>query len=89
RIGPSVPTFREWLHMHAHARGHEQFEVEYFPSVRDFFLSLRHIGATNSTSGRYCQRPSVFKTMMHEYEQRFSEQGRIRATYHCISIGIS
>ncbi|MBA2879239.1 malonyl-CoA O-methyltransferase [Anoxybacillus kamchatkensis] len=89
RIGPSFPTFHEWLHMHSHARGHEQFEVEYFPSVRDFFLSLRHIGATNSTSGRYCQRPSVFKTMMHEYEQRFSEQGRVRATYHCISIAIS
>ncbi|MBB5355866.1 malonyl-CoA O-methyltransferase [Anoxybacillus mongoliensis] len=89
RIGPSFPTFSEWLHMHAHARGHEQFEVEYFPSVRDFFLSLRHIGATNSTSGRYCQRPSVFKTMMNEYESRFAENGFIRATYHCIWIDIT
>ncbi|WP_035019827.1 malonyl-ACP O-methyltransferase BioC [Anoxybacillus flavithermus] len=89
RIGPSFPTFSEWLAMHVRARGHEQFEVEYFPSVRDFFLSLRHIGATNSTSGRYCQRPSVFKTMMHEYEQHFSEQGLIRATYHCIFIDIT
>ncbi|MBB6175608.1 malonyl-CoA O-methyltransferase [Anoxybacillus tengchongensis] len=89
RIGPSFPTFSEWLRMHAHARGHEQFEVEYFPSVRDFFLSLRHIGATNSTSGRYCQRPSVFKTMMNEYESRFAEHGFIRATYHCIWIDIT
>ncbi|MCX8001194.1 MAG: malonyl-ACP O-methyltransferase BioC [Anoxybacillus mongoliensis] len=89
RIGPSFPTFSEWLAMYDQVYGHEQFEVEYFPTVRDFFLSLRHIGATNSTSGRYCQRPSVFKTMMREYEQRFSEQGLIRATYHCIWIDIT
>ncbi|WP_297988774.1 malonyl-ACP O-methyltransferase BioC [Anoxybacillus sp.] len=89
RIGPSFPTFADWLHMHPYARGHERMEVEYFPSVRDFFLSLRHIGATNSTTGRYCQRPSVFKAMMKQYERQFSEDGFIRATYHCIWIDIT
>lgn len=94
RIGPSFPTLGEWLACceratNAPVFGSETFIVERFPSVRDFFLSLRHIGATNSTTGRYCQRPSVFKTLVREYEQRFSEDGTIRATYHCLFFDIT
>lgn len=94
RIGPSFPTLAEWISCCQRASaaivdGSETFETERFPSVRDFFLSLRHIGATNSTTGRYCQRPSVFKAMMKEYEQRFSENGHIQATYHCLFIDIT
>lgn len=94
RIGPTFPTLVEWLACceratNALVRGSETFAIERFPSVRDFFLSLRHIGATNSTTGRYCQRPSVFKTLVREYEQRFSENGTIRATYHCLFFDIT
>ncbi|MES0856239.1 malonyl-ACP O-methyltransferase BioC [Geobacillus sp. G4] len=92
RIGPAFPTLAEWMGRCQQAApaaqidGFEWVETERFPSVRDFFLSLRHIGATNSMIGRYCQRPSVFKAMMHEYEQRFLAHGEITATYHCLLI---
>ncbi|GMB07937.1 malonyl-ACP O-methyltransferase BioC [Thermolongibacillus altinsuensis] len=95
RIGQSFPTLNQLLGRcqctipSAAISAAETIEIERFPSVRDFFLSLRKIGATNSTTGRYCQRPSVFKAMMSEYEHRFSENGQIFATYHCLFIDIT
>ncbi|WP_027408463.1 malonyl-ACP O-methyltransferase BioC [Anoxybacteroides tepidamans] len=93
-IGPSFPGLSDWLKRCEHAfpkaavAAEETWETEYFPTVRDFFLSLRQIGATNSTDGRHCQRPSVFKTMMDEYERRFSKNGQIPATYHCLLLDV-
>jgi malonyl-CoA O-methyltransferase len=68
--------------------GTETIETERFHSVKDFFTSLRKIGATNSNQGQYCQRPSVLKEMMNIYEQDYQENGHIIATYHCLFVGI-
>jgi malonyl-CoA O-methyltransferase len=95
RIGQPFPSLNQLLSRFqrvipsAVINAAETTEIERFPSVRDFFNSLRKIGATNSTAGPYCQRPSVFKAMMREYEQRFSENGHILATYHCLFVEIA
>jgi malonyl-CoA O-methyltransferase len=68
--------------------GRETIEIERFHSVKDFFTSLRKIGATNSNQGSYIQRPSVLKEMMNIYEQDFQENGHIMATYHCLFVQI-
>ncbi|EIJ81760.1 SAM-dependent methyltransferase [Bacillus methanolicus PB1] len=68
--------------------GTETIETERFHSVKDFFTSLRKIGATNSNKGPYFQRPSVLKEMMNIYEQDFQENNLIFTTYHCLFAGI-
>ncbi|RAK14274.1 malonyl-CoA O-methyltransferase [Anoxybacillus vitaminiphilus] len=76
------------VHPTAAIFGTETIETERFHSVKDFFTSLRKIGATNSAQGPYYQRPSVFKEMMNIYEKEFQENGHIIATYHCLFVGI-
>jgi malonyl-CoA O-methyltransferase len=74
------------VHPYSTVVGIESIEKEKFLSVRDFFTSLKKIGATNSNQGPFFQRPSVLKEMMKIYERDFQENGYITATYHCLFI---
>ncbi|EIT87354.1 biotin biosynthesis protein BioC [Fictibacillus macauensis ZFHKF-1] len=60
----------------------ESFAVEQFSSVRDFLRSLQKIGATNSNERS--MSPGALKSMMRHYEERFTDQNAIEATYHCL-----
>ncbi|HJV45922.1 MAG TPA: malonyl-ACP O-methyltransferase BioC [Bacillota bacterium] len=68
--------------------GKECMEIERFHSVKDFFTSIRKIGANNSNQNEYCQRPSVFKEMIKIYESDFRQGNQIEATYHCLYLSI-
>ena len=74
------------VHPHSNIVGIETIEKERFLSVRDFFTSLKKIGATNSNQGPFFQRPSILKEMIKIYERDFQENGFITATYHCLFI---
>lgn len=72
----------------AEITGREGLEIETFAHVREFFHSIKKIGAANSNATTYSQRPSVLKKMMSFYEQDFRQDHGVRATYHCLYINI-
>lgn len=65
-------------------RCEESLEYMYFDSVRDFFMSVRKIGANNSNKGYTHKNPSLVKELTRVYETDFSENNRIKVTYHCL-----
>lgn len=69
--------------------GHEQEVHEYFDSVRNFFTSIKKIGAANSNEGRYCQRPSLFRELVKVYEENYKHNQLIQVTYHCMYFNIN
>jgi malonyl-CoA O-methyltransferase len=58
---------------------------QYFPTPKDFLMSVKKIGANNTgcDSRAPVSRQLLF-TMMGCYEQAFQEHGHIHATYHTI-----
>jgi malonyl-CoA O-methyltransferase len=60
--------------------------TEAFSDVREFFQSIRKIGATNSNEGSYCQSPELMRTMMRVYNRDFRIEEHIIATYHALFI---
>ncbi|RBW68319.1 malonyl-ACP O-methyltransferase BioC [Bacillus taeanensis] len=68
----------------ADINGTQSLEFEYFETVRDFFISVKKIGANNSSKDQYCQRPSFFKELIQQYETNYREEQGVRATYHCL-----
>lgn len=58
--------------------------IEHFPSVREFFKSLKKIGANNSNKGAHIQRPSLFKQLIKTYENNYLKNNCLPATYHCL-----
>jgi malonyl-CoA O-methyltransferase len=60
----------------------EAYYVEHFPTVYEFFHSVRKVGATNSNTGSYMQSPSLFRQVIALYEKQFGDYGYIPATYH-------
>ncbi|HDR4585835.1 MULTISPECIES: malonyl-ACP O-methyltransferase BioC [Bacillus cereus group] len=58
--------------------------IEKFTHIRDFFKSIRKVGATNSNEDTYCQSPSLFRAMLRIYERDFTKEGEIIATYHAL-----
>lgn len=68
----------------AEVRCEESLEYMYFDSVRDFFISVRKIGANNSNKGYTHKNPSLVKELTRVYEADFSENNRIKVTYHCL-----
>jgi len=71
-----------------YVNGKEELEIETFANVRDFFYSIKKIGATNSNTTKYSQRPSLLKNMMRFYEQDFRKDDQVMATYHCLYVSI-
>ncbi|AIE59856.1 malonyl-ACP O-methyltransferase BioC [Bacillus methanolicus] len=68
--------------------GTEQLELEHFQTVREFFTSIKKIGANNSNKERSCQHPSFFRELMNFYEINYRDEMGVRATYHCLFINI-
>jgi len=64
---------------------HETFHTEYFPTVKDFLTSVKKIGANNASRSTtmIINRQLIF-SMMDYYEQHFTLNKQIYATYHAI-----
>ncbi|MEX6701067.1 malonyl-ACP O-methyltransferase BioC [Peribacillus frigoritolerans] len=62
----------------------EKLELEYFQTVREFFTSIKKIGAANSNKENYCQRPSLFRELINIYDTEFRNDSGVKATYHCL-----
>lgn len=64
---------------------HETFYKEYFPTVKDFLTSVKKVGANNASHAKNISinRNLIF-TMMNYYEQHFTQDKQIFATYHAI-----
>jgi malonyl-CoA O-methyltransferase len=65
---------------------HSEEELqEYFPTVKDFLLSVKKIGANNaSRNGNALVNRQLMFSMMQHYEENFREQDKVYATYHVI-----
>jgi malonyl-CoA O-methyltransferase len=65
---------------------HSEEEIqEYFPTVKDFLLSVKKIGANNARqNGDTLVNRQLMFSMMRHYEENFREQDKIYATYHVI-----
>lgn len=66
----------------------ECVEYEYFDTVREFFESIKKIGANNSNQGNYFMSREFLKEMINIYEKEFKENNRIKVTYHCLFCNI-
>ena len=62
----------------------EIFEYEYFNNCMEFFYSIKKIGATNSNKDDKCTSPAFIKKVMDLYNEDFSENNKVKATYHCL-----
>ena len=62
----------------------EELEYMYFDSVKDFFTSVRKIGANNSDKDHVHKNPSLIKELINVYETGFREGDKIKVTYHCL-----
>lgn len=62
----------------------EELEYMYFDSVKDFFTSVRKIGANNSDKNYIHKNPSLIKELINVYETDFREGNKIKVTYHCL-----
>jgi malonyl-CoA O-methyltransferase len=62
----------------------EELEYLYFDSVKDFFTSVRKIGANNSSKEYIHKNPALIKELINVYERDFREGSKIKVTYHCL-----
>ncbi|WP_416825436.1 malonyl-ACP O-methyltransferase BioC [Ectobacillus polymachus] len=69
--------------------GSQFLEIEYFPTVRAFFTSVKKVGENNSNKENYCQRPAFFREFLNQYEVNYRDEAGVKATYHCIFMYIT
>lgn len=62
----------------------EIFEYEYFDNCKDFFNSIKKIGANNSNKGGRCTSPTFIKKVIELYNESYIENNKVKATYHCL-----
>lgn len=67
--------------------GAEWEHYEWYPSVRNFFQSIKKVGASN-TNEHSIQRPSFWKEVIRLYEEKYEKNGSVIATYHPMLITI-
>ncbi|WP_209367492.1 malonyl-ACP O-methyltransferase BioC [Priestia megaterium] len=67
----------------------EKLEIQYFPTVQEFFTSIKKIGASNSNEESYCQRPSFFRELINLYENNHRDENGVKVTYHCLMFNIT
>ncbi|MBM7587894.1 malonyl-CoA O-methyltransferase [Bacillus pakistanensis] len=65
-------------------KGKQLIETEYFPTVKDFFTSIKKIGANNSNKEGSYLGPAFFKELFHQYETNFMDERGVKASYHCL-----
>jgi malonyl-CoA O-methyltransferase len=68
--------------------GKEKLEKELFSTVKDFFTSVKKIGANNSNQEQSTQKPTVIKRMIKHYEETYRIEGLVQATYHCLLLKV-
>ncbi len=68
-----------------HTKHYEEFHKEYFSTTKDFLTSVKKIGANNAahSTNMVINRNLIF-SMIQYYEQHFTLQDQIYATYHTI-----
>ncbi len=62
----------------------EIFEYEYFDNCNEFFSSIRKTGASNSNKQNRCTSPTFIRKVINYYNEKFSENNKVKATYHCL-----
>jgi malonyl-CoA O-methyltransferase len=62
----------------------EIFEYEYFNNCKDFFYSIKKIGANKSNKNGRPTSPAFIKKVMDLYNENFREKNKVKATYHCL-----
>ena len=62
----------------------EIFEYEYFNNCKDFFYSIKKVGANNSNKDGRRTSPAFIKKVIDLYNEDFRENNKIKATYHCL-----
>ncbi|PRR84570.1 malonyl-ACP O-methyltransferase BioC [Clostridium vincentii] len=62
----------------------EILEYEYFNNCKDFFYSIKKIGANNSNKNGRGTSPAFIKKVMNLYNENFRENDKVKATYHCL-----
>lgn len=62
----------------------ETFQYEYFNNCKDFFYSIKKIGANNSNKNSRCTSPTFIKNVINYYDENFRENDKVKATYHCL-----
>lgn len=62
----------------------ETLEYMYFDSVKDFFASVKKIGAGNSDKTYIHKNQTLIKELIRVYETDFREENKIKVTYHCL-----
>ncbi|MDP4144718.1 MAG: malonyl-ACP O-methyltransferase BioC [Bacillota bacterium] len=66
----------------------EILQPEHFNSCKDFFLSIKKVGANNSNKSKRCTSPLFIKKVMDYYDKTFKENNKVKATYHCIFVNM-
>ncbi|MPQ30506.1 malonyl-ACP O-methyltransferase BioC [Clostridium estertheticum] len=69
--------------------GKEKFEYEYFNNCNDFFTSIKKTGANNSNKDNKCTSLTFIKKVIKYYNKNFSENNKVKATYHCLFLKIT
>lgn len=72
------------IHTRGEMKCEETFEYMYFDSVKDFFTSVKKIGAGNSNRTYIHKNPALIKELVKVYETDFRENNKIKVTYHCM-----
>lgn len=62
----------------------ETLEYEYFDNCKDFFNSIKKVGANNSNKNRSGTSPAFIKRVINTYNEDFRENNKVKATYHCL-----
>ncbi|PAB59744.1 malonyl-ACP O-methyltransferase BioC [Anaeromicrobium sediminis] len=62
----------------------ESNEVEYFNDCNEFFLSIKKIGANNSSSNRKKPNPTFIQKVMDIYNEDYRVDDKVKTTYHVI-----
>ncbi|PKM94647.1 MAG: malonyl-[acyl-carrier protein] O-methyltransferase BioC [Firmicutes bacterium HGW-Firmicutes-1] len=62
----------------------ESLEYEYFDCTKDFFRSVKKVGANNSNVQGRCQSPMLISEVINIYDSDYRENEKVRATYHCL-----
>ncbi len=90
--GPELRTAVEWESLLI-ASGLKPLQVRVFqmrdtyPSVRHFLKGIQKSGANNAASSdALCRRPSVVRSMMETYSERFASAGGVFATWEWVCV---
>jgi len=66
--------------------GHEETYVETFETCMDFFQSIKKIGANRSSRDQGARDPDFIHQVMTYYENNFTVQNQVQATYQGLFI---